>query len=451
MPKRLGTGLIAAGVAAALVASHSVSLGAVGDYATLTAIHQEFQTIRRPTITVGVPEYSSAGLSAQRNALRQLRARLDAIDPHSWPVPQQVDYLLVRANMDALDFDHRIMRPWSRDPALYLDAVRRTPFADVPVPADKLAALRDNLRSVPAVLDMARRNLTEPAGELTRIALFHLEHSDGVNEDEPRRVIDYPEGTIGWYQDLVARLQKSQPDLVADARQALNAVVAYRDWLRGIEPRAMGSTAIGLAEFNWYVQHVRLMPYAASDMRTISSVEFARARTFLKIEENRNRSVPPVTLAANADEHERRLRDAEALIKTFTKEQRLLTIPDNLPPFPTDAFWRIRPDGHHHFWEQLTYRDPLDNHIHASIPGHLFDGGLRASTRTPFGARSRTARASKGGDSISRRCTCRPASSTSGRTRASCSTSRNLPAPRGFPPSPRCRRASSRCSRLWTT
>ena len=195
MSKRLGTGLIAAGVAAALVASHSVSLGAAGDYATLTAIHQEFQT--RPTITAGVPEYSPADLSAQRNALRQLGARLDAIDPHSWPVPQQVDDLLVRANMDALDFDHRIMRPWSRDPALYLDAVGRTPFADVPVPADELAALRDNLRSVPAVLDMAR-------------------------------------------------LQKSQPDLVADAGPALNAVVGYRDWLRGIEPRAKGPTALGL-------------------------------------------------------------------------------------------------------------------------------------------------------------------------------------------------------------
>ncbi len=200
MPKWFGIELIAAAaVAAVLVASHAVPLKAAGagDYAALTAVHQEFQTIRRPKITAGVPDYSPPGLSAQLETLRLLRARLDAIAPHAWPVPQQVDYLLVRANMDALDFDHRVMRPWSRDPAVYLDAVRRTPFADVPVPADKLAVFRDNLRAVPAVLDMARRNLIEPAGELTRIALLHLDHSDGVNEDEPRRITDYPEGTIG--------------------------------------------------------------------------------------------------------------------------------------------------------------------------------------------------------------------------------------------------------------
>jgi len=316
MPKLLAMGSIAAAsAAAALVISDAARLvaAAPADFAALAAIHDEFQRIRRPKITGGVPDYSPAGLSAERDTLRQLRGRLDAIDPHAWPVPQQVDYLLVRATMDALDFNHLVLRPWSRDPMLYLDVVRRIPFADVPVPADKLGAFRDNLRAVPAVLDMARANLTEPVGELTRSALFHLDHSDGVNEDEPPRVVDYPEGTIGWYHDLIARIQRSQPDLVADVRRALQAVTTYRDWLRDIEPRATTQAAIGLDEFNWYVKHVRLMPYTAADMRRVANVEFARARTFLKIEENRNRSVPPVNVAANADEHERRLRNAEAL------------------------------------------------------------------------------------------------------------------------------------------
>ena len=101
---------------------------------------------------------------------------------------------------------------------------------------------------------MAKKNLTEPAGELTRMALAHLEHSDGVNEDEPHRITDYPEGTIGWYADLVARLQKAQPDLVPEAKNALAAATGYRDWLRQIEPTAKGPAAIGLDNFNWYVE-----------------------------------------------------------------------------------------------------------------------------------------------------------------------------------------------------
>ena len=199
------------------------------------------------------------------------------------------------------------------------------------------------------------------------------EATSRVNEDEPRRVTDYPEGTLGWFVDLVARLEKAQPELAPDAKNALAAATSYRDWLRTIEPTAKGSAAIGLDNFNWYVKHVRLMPYTATEMRTVATVEFARARTFLKIEENRNRALAPVGLASSAEEHERRVRDAENLIRGFTKDQKLLTIPSDVGPFPTDAFWRVRPDGHHHFWEELTYRDPPNNHIHASIPGHMFD------------------------------------------------------------------------------
>ena len=46
-----------------------------------------------------------------RRGLRALQARLRAIDPTSWPVEQQVDYALVRAEMNGLDFDLRVLQP----------------------------------------------------------------------------------------------------------------------------------------------------------------------------------------------------------------------------------------------------------------------------------------------------------------------------------------------------
>jgi hypothetical protein len=91
MRRWFGAGLIAVAAGAALVASRPIPLKAAGDYGALTAIHLEFQAIRRPTIAAGVPDYSTAGLAARRGTFGRLRARLDAIDPHSWPVPQQVD------------------------------------------------------------------------------------------------------------------------------------------------------------------------------------------------------------------------------------------------------------------------------------------------------------------------------------------------------------------------
>ena len=40
------------------------------------------------------------------------RARLDAFDIQDWPVAQQIDWHLVRAEMNGLEFDHRVRRPW---------------------------------------------------------------------------------------------------------------------------------------------------------------------------------------------------------------------------------------------------------------------------------------------------------------------------------------------------
>ena len=37
-----------------------------------------------------------------------------------WPIPQQVDWHLVRAEMNGLDFDHRVLQPWANNPAFYV-------------------------------------------------------------------------------------------------------------------------------------------------------------------------------------------------------------------------------------------------------------------------------------------------------------------------------------------
>jgi uncharacterized protein (DUF885 family) len=361
-----------------------VATQARGDVAALVSLHEEFTKASRPVAAAGLPDYSPAAMAARQKALAGFRARLDAIDPSSWPVPDKVDYLLVKAQMNALDFDHRVLRPWARDPNTYVDLVRRTAHADVPVPAADLAAFRERLQAVPRVLDQARGNLTEMPGELANMAIRQLEKSDGVNQGEPRRAVP-PEGVIGWYQDFVERVSKQQPDLAADAKAALTAVQGYRDWLRKQVPSLEPSAGVGLDHYGWFVRNVRLMPFTVDDVRLIGLRELERGRTLLKIEQHRNRALPQIEPAKTAEEHERRTREAERLIREFIVREKILTLPPDLPAeFETDAFWIVRPGGKRHFWEEITYRDPLNNHIHASIPGHQFDGILQRKQQRPI-------------------------------------------------------------------
>lgn len=355
-------------------------------YKSLVAIHEEFVKVRQPKVTNSVADYTPAAIDSQKRYLDTLRKRLTAIDSAGWPVPRRVDYHLVRAELNGLDFDLRVVRPWHRDPELYVDAIRRASYTELPATPDDLAKLRTHLQAAPKIVAQAKTNLTAASGELAGMAIRQLEMSDGINQGEPRRPMP-PAGVIGWYRDLLERLPKHHPELVADARAALAAAEGFRDWLKQTQPSMKEPAWVGLDNYNWYLRNVRLMPYDADDVRLLGRREEDRARTFLKIEEHRNRALPPLEPAKTAEDHERRVKEAEAHIRAFIQQHKLMAIPPGTPAeFETDAFWIVRPGGERHFWEELTYRDPLNNHIHASIPGHQFDGMIQRRNPNPIRA-----------------------------------------------------------------
>jgi hypothetical protein len=360
------------------------SVLAQGGYPDLVKLDAEFLEFRKPRIVDGVSDRSAAAMEAQRRGLEEFRKRLRAIDASSWSVPEKVDYLLVWAKLNALAFDHRVMKPWARDPILYLDDVSEIPYAETPLSAEKKSELAARLATVPKVMADAQKNLTEANGELTRLAIFYLENFDGVGQGEPYRD-QPPEGTIGWYRDLCGRLQQHHADLVPSCAAAATAVAGYRDWLRANVESMPQSAAVGMENFNWYLQHVRLLPYDSEDLILLGERELHRYRLNYLVDRNRNRNLPELELTRTREQHEERTREAEEQIRAMVASQKLLTIPPATPSsFETDVFWSPRAATKRHFWEELQFRNALDNHIHASIPGHRFDGFLRQSLTNPI-------------------------------------------------------------------
>jgi hypothetical protein len=90
------------------------------NYEDLVAIFQEFREFQKPKFVDEIPDYSAAAMEEQHRGLQDYQERLQAINISTWPISQQVDYHLVRAEMNGLEFTHRVLRPWSRDPCFYL-------------------------------------------------------------------------------------------------------------------------------------------------------------------------------------------------------------------------------------------------------------------------------------------------------------------------------------------
>ena len=353
-------------------------------YSALVGMNEEILELATPERRDDVPDLGRGAVENRLARLEDFRGRLLDIDTSSWSVPQQVDYLLVWSKMNDLVFQHRVTQPWSRDPLTWLYQFRAIPYAEAPSTPEERAAMSRELRAVPAMVDNAIENLTQPAGELARLAIFLLDRFDGVGQGEPYRD-EPPAGTIGWFEDLCGRLAPGDSELLGDCREATASARRYRDWLAENLDGMEASAGIGAENYNWYLKHVRLLPHTVDDLEAIGQREFHRYRFNYILDRHRNRSLDELELTRSAGQHRQRTLDAEARTRALIEELGLLTIPDYMPDeFESDVFWSPRAATDRHFWEELQFRNALNNHIHASIPGHRFDAELRQRLENPI-------------------------------------------------------------------
>ena len=152
-------------------------------YDDLVSFFRDWRSFQKPKLVDGVPDYGAAAMAAQQSELDAYRKRLAAIDPSGWPIPQQVDYEIVRAELAGLDFDHRVLKPWANNPAFYVTVfweesdqpAREGPFALggvelwtylFPLSAESAAEMDAGIRAIPPLLAQAKRNLTGNARDL---------------------------------------------------------------------------------------------------------------------------------------------------------------------------------------------------------------------------------------------------------------------------------------------
>lgn len=333
-------------------------------YEELVKLFSDWRAFQRPNVSDGVPDYTAVAMAAQHRELAGYQQRLAAIDPAGWPVAQQIDYHLVRAEMNGLDFDHRVLRPWARDPSFYVivhTAQSDTPAHEgtwvdgaielwtheFPVSGERLDGLRTKLRAAPALLQQARSNLTGNARDLW---------SQGVRAAREQAAA---------LSALATRLARDQPDLVADVRRAQAAADEFRAWLEAELPRKTGPSGIGVENYDWYLRHVHLLPYTWQEQATLVRRELARGHAALRLEEARNRGLPQPVPVASAEEHARRFNEAVTSYMKFLQERPVLTVEPYMEPALRARIGRFSPaDRPREFFTQVDYRDPVVMRTH---------------------------------------------------------------------------------------
>ena len=81
------------------------------NYAELTRLFADWRKFVLPVTVDFKPDYSVAAIAAKQAEFPKYRARLQAIDTAGWPKGALIDYQLVRAEMNGLAFDFRVLMP----------------------------------------------------------------------------------------------------------------------------------------------------------------------------------------------------------------------------------------------------------------------------------------------------------------------------------------------------
>ena len=328
----------------------------------LVRLFDDWRAFESPPLLDGAPDYTAERFEARQPEYLALRARLEAFDISDWPIPQQVDWHLVRAEMNGYDFNRQVLKPWERDPAFYKSlwtyrsdvpahegpthhAVVELWTYEFPLSATEAQRLTAELGVIPPLLKQARRNLTGNARDLWVTGIRDIR--------DDLEILESLDGQAGANTEL--------RDAIAHARAATQELAA---WLEAEAPNKTGPSGIGKENYTWYQQNVHLVPLTWEDEVRLLKRELDRAWSSLKLEEQRNRDLPPMVAASTPEEYDAKALAAVDRIMTFLAEKEILTVADYMRPALLAHLGSFVPEETRNFFWITAHYDPAPLFTH---------------------------------------------------------------------------------------
>ncbi len=338
-------------------------------YAQLTALFTEWRAFEEPPRVGDIPDYIPATNARRLAALKGLQRRLQAIDTTGWRVPEQVDWHLVRAEMNGMQYHLSVLKPFARDPAYYASIRAEqsdTPAEEGPVihgairlwrypvwprtvldtskalTSTESARLTAQLRTIPPLLKQARLNL---AGSNTRDLWLGGDRAFTEQHESLERL-----NTLVGATDTA---------LVRSIDEAMTATEAFASWVRVEAPKKTGPSGIGKAQYTWFLKNVLLVPLTWEDEVTVTRRELARAHASLRLEEERNRDLPPMVVAQTAQEFAALQERAISRYLQFVRDKRIVTYEPWMERALRERMPTFVPPATANFFSQGTLRDPI--------------------------------------------------------------------------------------------
>lgn len=340
-----------------------------GTYSSLLQLTNELRLLERTHLPDDVPDYRVQTILKTQSTLKQYQSRLSKIDTSGWLLEQKVDYGLLQSEMNALDFNCRILKPWARDPAFYAilfveqsdtpEHEGPTSFAEIdlwkylfPLSTEDEKKLTAQLNIIPPFYEQAKINLTGNARDLWSAGIGNIKDQ------------------LPLLQDLKEKTGNANSDLNKAITNASNAIHSLISWLEKELPKKNGSSGIGKQNYTWHLRHVLMIPFSWEEEVTLLNRELTRAYASLQLERERNRNLPELKAIATVDEYNEKTNQSINTLMSFLKQRAILPVKDYMEPEMRKHIGAFVPADKRNFFANISYREPAVLYSHST---HWFE------------------------------------------------------------------------------
>ncbi|MAJ50989.1 MAG: hypothetical protein CMB82_05165 [Flammeovirgaceae bacterium] len=333
-------------------------------YKDLTKLFKVWRAFETPPLFDGAPDYRTETFNNRNAQFISLRKKLISIDTVGWPIKHQVDWHLIWAEMNGYDFNQQILRPWRRDPAFYKtlwlersdvpghEGPTHHKILDLwtyhfPLSEKDRARIIDELKVIPAINRQAKENLHGNAKDLWIAGIKDIRtQSKDLNDMLNLKGV---------------RNDSAVADLINEAIQSTEQLIK---WLEAEATTKNGPSGLGKKHYTWYQQNVHLVPLSWEDEVMILKRELARAWTALKLEEHRNRDLPPLNAADSPEAYEEKARASAKNLMMFLEKNEILTVKDYFGPSLNKHLGTYIPEATRNFFMITAHYDPRPLYSH---------------------------------------------------------------------------------------
>ncbi|MCA1778232.1 MAG: hypothetical protein LC637_02265 [Xanthomonadaceae bacterium] len=292
----------------------------------LVELFEDWRQFEQPPLNNGAPDYSAERMAQVHLGISRFRERLNAIGMDDWPIERQIDWHLLRAEINGLDFHTRVLRPWQRDPAFYQTVwtyQSDTPAHegpthhgllelwtyDFPLSETEQQRLRSDLEVIPPLLEQARDNLTGNARDLWISGIYNLRQQG----DDLVKLRDR-------FSDEIDN------DLITAVNTAIDATDQFVAWLERQALDKTGPSGVSVEDYTWHLQQVWYVPMTWHDEKRLLERELHRAWSSLQMEEQRNLQRPELQPVTDSESYDRLADRSATRLMQFLEQSEVLRV-----------------------------------------------------------------------------------------------------------------------------